>query len=179
MPTKSAPFEIDNDYTVSPLTAEDGQEVQALMERCSDHAELTMGLLPGPAEAQSLYAQLPEGKDYDDKILLGIYTAERQLVGVLDAVRDYPEPGEWYIGLLLLEPAQRRHGLGERVYRAFERWAASQGAQGIRLAVVEQNVDGERFWRRLGFTEIRRTAPQRLGVRDNVMIVMRRPVSAA
>ena len=170
---------IDEHYTLVALTPDDGPEVQALLERGADHAELVMGLPPGPAEAQSLYIDLPEGKGYDDKLLLGVYTDIHELVGVFDAIRDYPEPGEWWAGLLLLEPAQRNHGLGERIYRAFERWAGTQGARGIQLAVVEQNVAGERFWRRLGFGEVRRTSPWHVGVRDNVSIVMRRAVASA
>lgn len=170
---------VDERYTLVALTPEDGPEVQALMERCADHAELVMGVPPGPAEAQSLYMGLPEGKGYEDKLLLGVFTAERQLVGVLDALRDYPEPGEWWIGLLLLEPEQRGHGLGERIYNTFERWVATQGARAIQLGVVERNTAGERFWRRLGFVEVRRTPPWRLGVRENVSIVMRRAAASA
>ena len=93
---------VDERYTLVALTPEDGPEVQALMERRADHAELVMGLPPGPAEAQSLYMGLPEGKGYEDKLLLGVFTTQRRLVGVLDALRDYPKPGEWWIGLLLL-----------------------------------------------------------------------------
>ncbi|HEV8194786.1 MAG TPA: hypothetical protein VGP82_25320 [Ktedonobacterales bacterium] len=85
---------IDAHYTLVALTPEDGPEVQALPERSADYSELVMGLPPGPAEAQSLYIDLPEGKGYEDKLLLGVFTGERRLVGVLDAIRDYPEPGE-------------------------------------------------------------------------------------
>ena len=39
-----------------------------------------------------------------------------KLSGILDTVRDYPEPAEWFIGLLLLGPKYCRHGMGYQVY---------------------------------------------------------------
>src|SRR5262249_46951450 len=128
---------IDERYLLVALTPEDGPNVQALLERSADYSEQVMGLPPRPAEAQSLYLGLPEGKGYEDKLLFGVYSTDRQhLVGVFDAVRNYPELGEWWIGLLLLAPAQRGQGLGARIYRTFDGWAGTQGAQGIRLAVL-------------------------------------------
>src|SRR5262249_12683756 len=150
---------IDERAALAALTPDDGPAVQALLERSADYAELVMGVPPRPAEAQSLYIDLPEGKGYADKFLLGIFSGrkgEQRLVGVLDAIRDYPEPGEWWIGLLLLEPEQRGHGLGERAFRALEHWAGARGASGIRLAVLEHNVRAKRFWQRLGFVELER-----------------------
>ena len=83
--------------------------------------------------------------------MLRVFSGERRLVGALDAIRDYPEPGEWWIGLLLLEPKVRNnHGLGGRIFQVCERWLAAQEADGIRLAVLEQNVRAARFWRRFG-----------------------------
>lgn len=170
---------IDERYTLLVLIPEDGPNAQTLLERAADYSELVMGLPPGPAEAQSLYTDLPEGKGYEDKLLLGVYTADHQLVGVLDAVRDYPEPGEWWIGLFLLQPDVRGQELGDRMYRVFETWAGAQGAHGIRLAVLEQNVNGERFWRRRGFEELERKPPRRYGALMSVAIVMRRAVASA
>jgi hypothetical protein len=40
--------------------------------------------------------------------------------------------------------------------------------------VVEANEKALRFWQRLGFSEIRRTAPRRFGQREHVVIVMQR-----
>lgn len=170
---------IDERYTLVALTAEDGPDVQSLLERSADYSELVMGLPPGPADAQSLYIDLPEGKGYEDKLLLGVFTAERHIVGMFDAIRDYPEPGEWWIGLQLLEPAQRSQGLGERIYTVFEAWAGTRGARGIRLAVLEPNIKAEHFWRRLGFGELERKPPCRLGTLLSVWIVMRRAVTSA
>ncbi|HEV8194787.1 MAG TPA: GNAT family N-acetyltransferase [Ktedonobacterales bacterium] len=79
----------------------------------------------------------------------------------------------------MLEPEQRSQRLGERIYHVFERWAGTPGAWGIRLAVLEQNVKAEHFWRRLGFAELERKPRRRLGALMSVSITMRRQVTGA
>lgn len=163
-------------YLLEQLTPEDEPQVHALLERCADYIALVSGLPPSPATTHDLYVVLPEGKGYEDKFLIGLFTADNALIGVLDAIRNHPQPGEWYIGLLLLEPEQRGHGLGEQVYHAFERWTAQQGSKAIRLTVAEQNEKAYRFWQRLGFKEIERRPPQMFGAKETVFIVMRRKI---
>lgn len=161
-------------YTVRPLTPDDGDDLQALCERCADYFELISGLPPGPSEAQSLFFGLPEGKGYEDKFVIGVFDTQGHLVGVLDVIRDYPEAGIWHIGLLLLEPVQRQRGLGTAVYRAFEQWAGASGAQRIRLGVAEQNKAAFRFWHRLGFDMVEKRPPKPWGNKAVVIIVMQK-----
>lgn len=160
-------------YLLTPLAPEDEPLVQVFLERCTDYVELVSGLAPSSATTHDLYIVLPEGKGYEDKFLIGLFTADNELIGVLDAIRDYPQAKEWYLGLLLLEPEQRGHSLGEQVYHAFERWIAQQGAEAVRLTVAEQNERAYRFWQRLGFHEIERQPPQMYGAKESIFIVMR------
>jgi ribosomal protein S18 acetylase RimI-like enzyme len=164
-------------YLLIILASEEEPQVQALLKRCTDYIELVSGLPPSPAMAHDLYITLPEGKSYEDKFLIGLFTPDNELIGVLDAIRDYPQPNEWYMGLLLLEPEQRGHSLGEQVYHAFERWAAQQEAQAVRLTVAEQNNRAYRFWQRLGFVEIEHRTPEKFGAKESVFIVMRREIT--
>jgi GNAT superfamily N-acetyltransferase len=165
---------IGDDYSLRFLVADDGTAVQDLCERCADYLQLITGLPPGPAEAQSLFVALPEGSSYDDKALIGVFVApDVELIGVIDAVRDAPEPGEWWLGALLLDPAHRHHGLGTRLIHALETWVAALGGRAIYLSVVEQNTQALAFWRRLGFVEVERHQPQLFGVRESVAIVFR------
>jgi GNAT superfamily N-acetyltransferase len=134
-----------------------------------------LGREPGPAEALSVfYAGPEEGRDPVDKILLGITPAgETRLIGVLDAFRDYPEPGTWYIGLLLLDPDVRRGGLGAEILEAFAGAASRGGARELALNVVEQNRLAHVFWSRHGFRETRRWL-QKYGSRRSTLIRMSR-----
>ncbi|WP_224242930.1 GNAT family N-acetyltransferase [Hyalangium gracile] len=160
----------DSGLTARRIDENDTAALQALCEACTDYHELIYGQPAAPDEASQLLRMLPPGKTLADKLIFGLFTPRPRLCGVLDVARDYREPGEWYLGLLLLEPAVRGHGQGERVLRALEDWARSQGARRMRLACAEQNEAGRRFWERQGYRVDRRFPPRRMGVRDTVLL---------
>jgi len=135
------------------------------------------GLEPSRELARDLLTALPPGKEREDKLLLGVFAEAGELVGLLDVVRNYPAPGVWFLGLMLLEPAQRSQGLGKKLYEAFERWAQAIGAEEIRLSVAEQNGAAFRFWQRLGFLEQERQPPELFGKKESVFILMNRLLS--
>ncbi len=160
-------------YTVRPLTQPDEASLQALLERCADYCQLITGAPPKPSAAAALLVDLPPGKTLADKCVLGLEIGV-ELIGVLDTVRDYPQPAEWALGLLLLDPRYRSHGLGRQVYQRYEAWAAQAGARHIRLGVCEQNGRAYQFWQRLAFDTVEKQPPQHFGALDNVVILMRR-----
>jgi GNAT superfamily N-acetyltransferase len=106
-------------------------EVQALLERCADFSSQTTGKYIEPEDSVELLTDVPAVKDIHDKHVLGIFYQHEGLIGVLDAVQDYPDPGEWFIGLLLLDPHERNRGIGEQTLHAFESWARAGGARAI------------------------------------------------
>jgi GNAT superfamily N-acetyltransferase len=143
-------------YAAVRLSSRDVAEVQALHERCSDYFELIEGAPTRPNSAKEDMEALPPGKEAADKLLFGIRADDGRLAGALELVRDYPGPGRWYIGLLMLDPDVRGSRLGTRIYEAARGWILAQGGHEIALAVLEQNTRAERFWRRHGFMEIAR-----------------------
>ncbi len=161
-------------WRVKLLQPEDTATLQTLLERCADYSRLVTGSPPGPAAAASLLTDCPPGKTVSDKCAIGIFTERQELTGVLDAVRGYPTPVDWWLGLLLLDPAVRGQGLGQRLYQAFEGWAAQQGARCIYLGVVEDNQAAYRFWRKTGFQEVERQPARQFGVAQHVVITMAR-----
>jgi GNAT superfamily N-acetyltransferase len=161
---------------VARLDLPDLATLQDLLERCPDYFELVEGRAVRHSEAADLLADCPPGWSAEDKLLLGIFDEQQQLVGILDAVPDYPVRSTWFIGLLLLDPACRSHGLGRRFYRAFEAWAARAGAVRIELGVVEANAAAARFWARQGFRRIERRPPRRFGLREHAVDLWRRQI---
>jgi len=153
-------------------------ELQAFYEGCADYVELVTGQPPGPDEAADLLRSLPRGKTHEDKFVLGLFDAPGHQVGVLDVVRDYPQPGEWYLGLLMFGPSWRNRGLGERVYRRLEEWVRELGGHTLHLIVQQQSPGALRFWRRMGF-EVRGMGKQRLKGRESVFLRMSRELSPA
>jgi steroid delta-isomerase-like uncharacterized protein len=175
-------------YAFTSLTPQEFPLLQTLCELCTREIEqsthlqpgLTMehvlGHAPGPSMAWELALALPAGKGYEDKLLLGIFARSDRLIGVLAAIRDYPVPGEWWLGLLMLEPAQRGRGLGENICRAFEHWARNAGARYLRLVVSAQNRRGHHFWQRLGFEELERRVRKLSDGQESEVIIMGHPL---
>ncbi len=158
-------------YATRFLTDADTPIIQALIERCADYVWLVAGQAPQPGDGAKLLIDRPSTKSLADKIAMGFFASTDRLIGVLDAVRDYPEVGIWYIGLLMIDPDFRGQGLGTAILRAFEAWSMECGARAIRLGVYPQNDKGQRFWQRIGFVEIERH-PQHFGVLDNIHITL-------
>lgn len=153
---------------------QDTAALQVLFEACADFSDLIEGQPPSATAAQETFTEAPPGKGIEDKFLIGIFDSTDRLLGVLETVRDYPQPGEWFIGLLLLDPACRGNGLGEKVCRAFEGWVREAGAQAVGLGVVEANEGAFRFWARMGFATIRKSPPRVFGRKEHSVIYMRR-----
>jgi GNAT superfamily N-acetyltransferase len=155
------------------LNLDDAPALQDLLERCADFSQLVEGEPPSAHAAQDMLTDLPPGKSLADKFLFGIFR-EDILVGVLDAVRDYPQNGVWWLGLLLLDPAQRGRGAGVQALNVFAGLASKQGAQALMLGVVEENQSGLRFWRRMGFEVMEKRPPRLFGRKEQVVLVLRK-----
>ena len=174
---QDALFEME-DFYVRKLHFDDSRRLQSLCERSADYLGLIPSPRPVPFEANYLFTRLPEGRNADDKLLMGIFELTVGLVGVIEVIRDYPTTWEWYLALLMLDPDYRGQGLGRRTYLAFEKWAERAGAHHIQLDVAEQNERACRFWQSLGFEAIHKGPSEVFGVRENVMIMMRHSLPA-
>jgi GNAT superfamily N-acetyltransferase len=126
--------------------------LQDLLERCSDYMTLEDGAPARPEAAADLLDALPPGRAQEHKHVLGLTRAAgAPLVAVIDAVRGFPEPRDWFVGLVLVAPAERRRGLGASIMADLEDWFRRQGAACAYLAVLERNPDAQRFWIRQGY----------------------------
>jgi ribosomal protein S18 acetylase RimI-like enzyme len=164
-------------YHSELMQADDQVELQTLLERCADYSLLVTGSPPKPSAAVSLLTECPRGKTVNDKFVIGIFDKKQVLLGVLDAVRDYPSQADWWLGLLLLDPDQRNKGLGKRIYQAFEHWVNQQGARRIFLGVLEKNEKAYRFWMAMGFEVIEKQSKRQFGNTTHVVVVMARSLT--
>ncbi len=161
--------------TLRELQGERGEmaDLQRVFEAAPQYAQLVTGAAPGQADAQSTYSILPEGKSYDDKLVLGVYLAD-QMIGCVDLIRGYPDPSTAYLALLLIaEPFQRR-GFGRAAYEQVEAAILScHSCNRVLLAVVRTNDQVIPFWRKLGFSPTGETRPYRYGsvVSEHVFLV--------
>lgn len=158
-------------YFMKRLTAEDENSLQELCGRCSDYYTVVEGRSPSKDAAHEILTELPPNKEYKDKFVVGVCNQNAELVGVIDVVRDYPEMGEWMIGLLMIDPAERNNGLGRRIHRHLVEGVSRLKGDKLRIGVVEDNHGAYCFWRKLGYEEIKRVN-MKVGDKENVVIVM-------
>jgi ribosomal protein S18 acetylase RimI-like enzyme len=163
---------------IERLGIKHADELQRLLERCSDYYE-TCEHRPTPADAAYAEFAPPPGRVLDDLFVFGLRSAAGELIGVNCIVRHWPKkPEEWWLSGQIIDPAHRNHGVGTAFYRDVEAFVVAQGGRVIQAAVVERNTAAERFWRRIGFREIERqdyVAPSGWPTR---IIMMRRDVPA-
>ncbi len=161
---------------VRALGREDVAEIDALLGRCADFIRISEGHDPAAGDGLRLLEERPLSAPDLDKLVLGLYDGPC-LIGLVDVLGDYPEPGVWDLGLMLIEPQRRRAGIGAALQAALGDWIASQGGRALRLGVVEQDAAAHRFWARQGFADIAET-DQDVGPFRRRVFWMERPISA-
>ncbi len=159
-------------YQVHLLGEETLPALQGLLERCRDYIQLVTGALPGSDAAEHMLADCPPGRSSEDKAVIGVINGDCNLVAVLDAIRNYPADGCWWVGLLLVEPTQRNQGLGRSIFQAFEQWVGLLGTKYVFLGVVEDNERASRFWQSLGFEVVEKQPPNHFGAMEHVVLTM-------
>ena len=176
--TDTLVFHIDDpDYSVRELRhPEDTESLQRLFERCTDYSMIVEGQGVSPSAAQETFEDVPPGRLRSDKFVYGLLDRNDDIVGVLEGIRHYPDELTWWIGLFLLSPETRGHGLGRKVIEGFIDYMRSEHVNSIMLGVVEENRAAYDFWQRLGFEFVRKTEPRQFGRKTQSVYVMRRAV---
>jgi GNAT superfamily N-acetyltransferase len=159
----------DGRFSTRRLEPPDLPALQSLFERGSEYFVIATGAPPGPDEAERAFVGGPPSKAVSDKQTIGVFDGTDALVGVLDAIPDFPSDGTCTIGLLLLQPAARGHGLGPAVLAAFEAWMARRGTRQLRTAVVARHAEGIRFLQRHGWAPL--PAPEGPAARAGATVV--------
>jgi GNAT superfamily N-acetyltransferase len=160
------------------LLAEDIPELQHFFEANPEYFFAVEGHLPGPNEAKNAFFDGPPvGWSFTRKWLLGFVDETNTLIGMADLASDLLALHVWHIGLFMIATARHGSGDAHALYRAMEDWSIQNGAQWLRLGVVEDNGRAERFWRKVGFVQVRKRGPIEMGCRVNTICVMAKPLT--
>lgn len=124
--------------------------VHDLCVRAADYITLETGAPPSPDYAAQLLAEAPPALPPQDVFAFGAARGAK-LCGVVTCLRNFYAVGEWYMGLLLIDPAERGRGLGAQMARDVFARARRGAATCIRVAVLDANPRGRSFWERQGF----------------------------
>ncbi|RKH44420.1 GNAT family N-acetyltransferase [Corallococcus llansteffanensis] len=160
------------DLTAEHVPDSEAERVQPLLERCEDFHQLSYGRPALPDQARRIPTGRPPDLAPGQGHLLALRTAAGEVVGLLEALRDFPAPGEWYLGILLLAPEVRGQGRGEAVVHAYEAHVRAAGGRLLRLAVLEENEAAHRFWTRMGFQPEKWVGPLEQGLKLNRLLRM-------
>lgn len=160
------------------LTLDDEPMLQRFFDANPEYFLAVQGEPAGLGEAHDvIHGALPLGWSFSKKWLIGYVDTQNNLVAFADVVSDLLAPGVSHIGLFMI--ASSRHGSGDAqlLYRGLENWAREQGAQWMRLGVVQGNGRVERFWEALGYRPTRTRDGVVMGKRVNTIRVMFKPLA--
>jgi GNAT superfamily N-acetyltransferase len=160
------------------LTSNEEPILQRFFEANPRYFLAVHGEPAGPNEAhEEIHGELPSGWGFTKKWLIGYVDAQNELVAMANITSDLLAAGVWHIGLFIV--ATSRHGSGDAqaIYRGLEDWAISNGANWLRLGVVQGNARAERFWEPLGYIETRTRDGVAMGKLINTIRVMIKPLA--
>lgn len=164
-------------YSTRRLAPADLPALQQLFERAADYFEIATGAPPGRDEAERAFVGGPPSKTVSEKETIGVFDEAHALVGVLDAIPDFPAEGVCTIGLLLLDPAVRGRGVGAATLVAFESDLARRGMRRFRTAVVAHHAPGLRFLERAGYRAVSRVEGYEAAVSRPTVVVLEKDLT--
>jgi GNAT superfamily N-acetyltransferase len=137
---------------------EDSAIIQEILDGAPRYTMNTEGVSRDPEGGISTLQALPPGCRYDQKYVW-ILEQDGDAIGVVDVIRDFPQPGTALLGLLLIQEAFQSQGLGRKAYQTVEdQIRAELGCSLIRLAIVDSNPV-QAFWEKMGFHLTGETRP--------------------
>lgn len=124
--------------------------LSAFYRAAPDYWVLAEGRCDPEAKAAAFFTDAPPGCDPAASQRLALFLGGR-LSGVAELSFGFPQPGDAYLGLMILGPWARGAGHGRLLLAEVERRARARGAPALFLAVLERNPRGRAFWEREGF----------------------------
>ena len=130
----------------------------------------------GPDDAHDEIHGLPPAEfGFTRKWLVGYVDSAGSLVAMANVITDLLAPGVWHLGLFIVASARHGNGDAQRLHHGLERWAGDHGARWLRLGVVQGNTRAERFWRSMGYTQVRTREGVTMGKLTHTLRVMVKP----
>ncbi|MBD9488593.1 N-acetyltransferase [Ensifer sp. ENS11] len=161
-------------FEIEGLIEADAPRLMPLYQNCQDYVVLERGHPPDATVAIEEFQSFPPGRTEADKFVFGLKSGAGNLIGMLACDRNYPQEKSWWIALLMIDPAFRRHGAAKTLCDDFFSWLKTQGADRVELAVFAENEQGLRFWEGQGFEMVRTAGPVPIGTKQHRMEVLGR-----
>jgi ribosomal protein S18 acetylase RimI-like enzyme len=156
------------------LKEQDQPAIFVLLQSCDDFSLLSSGMPSVEQDAFDLLHDCPPGIPHEQKAVIGFFEERSRLAAALDLVDGYPSKNIWFIGLLLVHPEFRGMGLGRHIMGSVQSAAEEEKVDALMLGVLECNTNALRFWHSLGFEEQERHGPRTYGLKQHMVIRMRK-----
>lgn len=165
------------DLRVDALTAEDEAAVQVFFEANPGYFMVCNGQPAQPLEArEELNGEVPHGWEYGRRWVWGYVDGQGTLVALVNIISDLWVSGVWHTAFFIVDSSRHGRGDARMIHQDIERWAQHNGAQWMRLVVVQGNVRAERFWAKLGYRQTRTREGIEMGKRINTVRMMIKPL---
>jgi RimJ/RimL family protein N-acetyltransferase len=162
---------VDKNYKLKIITYDSIELLKSLCEKCIDYYGSYYGQYNITDVAKEIFEDIPPNKEYIDKFVFGVFNDD-ELIGIIDIVRDFPIDEEWIIGLMLINPNERKNKLGTKIHNSLIKWATNLGAKSFRIGVIKDNYVAMKFWSGLGYKKIKEVDMDLCG-KKNIVYVMR------
>ncbi len=136
----------------------DAEGVLHLCLRARDYIELETGKGPDADYVHETMTDAPPGVPPDHIWCWGYTRNDGMLNGIATCLKGFYGPRDWYLGLLLLDPAARGQSLGTQMANHVITKARNDNATCLRIAVLDANPRARIFWERLGFIHEKSTS---------------------
>lgn len=137
---------------IALIYPQDAERVLHLCLKARDFVELETGAGPDVDYVHETMTEAPPGVPPKHLRRWGHTDANGTLDGIVTCLKGFYGPDEWYLGLLLLDPAARGAGLGTLMARRVIAQARADNATCLRIAVLDANPRARTFWERLKFS---------------------------
>jgi uncharacterized protein len=138
--------------TLKPIGINDIALVDEILDGLQEYSIRVDGVPKMTDGARHLLSATPDGYGRESKYVFAVML-DSEPIGVVDIIRDFPNPSTAFIGLLAVVETHQRRGLGRAAFKVVEQFARHElMASKLRLGVVVTNPVLE-FWLMMGFRE--------------------------
>lgn len=167
-----------NDVTFHQLEPKtDFEFALGIFQKCADYVDLESGEKPGPAHVNEFFVGRPPHLSQNDKLLVGISNAHGAGIGLIEILKGHPSITDWYIGLLMIDPEYRKHGLGKAALNWVLDAARKTAVTRLLLCVLKDNPRAHAFWVREGFVMKQETPPEVFGQKTHIRFELVRHIT--
>jgi ribosomal protein S18 acetylase RimI-like enzyme len=154
---------------ISQLAKIEFAEIEAMRKRAFAGISSLVGLTNDVLSFDREISLLP-GKDASDKLLFRAYQ-DKTLAGYALVVIGWPEPGDWVIQHLVIDPGFRLQGVGSTIVRKVEKFALSSEVGMAGLFAIPLEEKGVLFWKDLGYVVASERVPVRIANLDHDLVI--------